>query len=171
MNGVHVEHNALLTPEGLARSLCRDLGLAPPFTARGFADVVERRWNVRIVTDPVPNGEYTTGLCVVHGASYTIYYYAGGSVVQQERIVFHELSHIVMGHVRGKQPAAVMRKDREFLQQEPAVAQRRQEQAVEQVARALMAYGMLGDPPRTPRKEAVPPLSAYGQFIDSLLAR
>ena len=165
-----MEHRSLLTPEGLARSLCRDLGLAAPYTARGFADAVERRWNVRIVTEPVPNGEYTTGMCVVHSASYTIYYYAGGSVVQRERILFHELSHIVMGHVRGKQSAAVMRKGREPLQQGAVGERLPQEEAVEHVARALMAYGMLGEPPSGPLKQPIPPLSAYGQFIDSLLA-
>ena len=166
-----MEHTPLLTPEGLARSMCQDLSLAPPFTARVFADAVERRWHLRIVTEPVPNGEYTTGWCMVHDASYTIYYYAGGSVVQRERIVFHELAHIVMGHVRGEQSTAVMRKGIEHLHQERIVECLQQEQAVEQVARALVAYGILGDPPPGHLHLPVSPLSAYGQFIDSLLAR
>jgi hypothetical protein len=140
--------------------MCQDLNVSPPFTARVFADAVERRWHLQIVMEPVPNGEYTTGWCLVQGTSYTIYYYGGGSVIQRERILFHELSHIVMGHVRGRQPT-VMRTGREHLQQE---------QAVEQVARALVAYGMLGDPPAGHLQQPIPPLSAYGQFIDSLLA-
>jgi hypothetical protein len=148
--------------------MCQDLNVSPPFTARVFADAVERRWNLQIEMVPIPNGEYTTGWCVVQGAFYTIYYYNGGSVVQRERILFHELSHIVMGHVRGKQPAA-MRMSREHIQQEQAVRRLQQEQAVEQVARALVAYGMLGDPPPG-NLQPIPPLSAYGQFIDSLLA-
>ncbi|MGH2410057.1 MAG: hypothetical protein ACRDGS_06745 [Chloroflexota bacterium] len=78
----------LLTPQGLARSMCEDLGLAPPFSARVFANAVERRYNLRIALEPWPSGEYTTG----------------GSVVQRERIQFHELCHILMGHLSGRQP-------------------------------------------------------------------
>jgi hypothetical protein len=151
--------------------MCQDLSLAPPFTARVFADAVERRWHLQVVMEPVPSGEYTTGWCLVDGSSYTIYYYAGGSVVQRERILFHELSHIVMGHVRGKQPRAAMRKGHEHLQRERTLERQEQEQAVEQVARALVAYSMLGDPTPGHVSQPVPPLSAYGQFIDSLLAR
>ena len=96
-----MEHEPMLTPEGLARSMCRYLNMTPPFTARAFADALARSWNIKIATEPCPNGEYTTGWCVAQGKAYTIYYYAGGSVVQRERILFHELCHIAMGHLRG----------------------------------------------------------------------
>ena len=166
-----MEQTQLLTPEGLARSMCQELELAPPFTARGFADAVERRWHVHIVAEPCPTGEYTTGWCLTHEGSYIIYYYAGGSVVQRERILFHELCHIAMGHVRGKRPSAVWRMGHEQLEKERSVERLQQERAVEQVARALAAYGMLGDPPPGHPQQPVPPLSAYAQFIDNLLAR
>jgi len=78
-------------------------------------------------------------------------------VVQRERILFHELCHIAMGH--------------EQLDVGRSADRLRQERAVEQVARALAAYGMLGDPPPGHRQQPVPPLSAYAQFIDNLLAR
>jgi hypothetical protein len=156
------EQKALLTPEGLARSMCQDLGLEPPFRARHFAQAAERRWHVKLMLEPCPSGDYATGWCVLHGAAYTIYYYDGGSVVQRERILFHELCHIVMGHVRGTFPAGVMRKSRNSLGQEAAV---------EEVAKALVAYAMLGDPPTEHLHQKVPPLSAYGNFIDSILAK
>lgn len=156
-----MEHEPMLTPEGLARSMCRHLNMRSPFTARAFADALERSWNIKIATEPCPNGEYTTGWCVAQGTDYTIYYYAGGSVVQRERILFHELCHIAMGHLRGSQSAVVMRRES---------GRAGQEHAVEQVAGALVAYAMLGESPRM-RAHRVPPISAYGQFIDSLLAR
>jgi hypothetical protein len=150
--------------------MCQELELVPPFAARGFADMVERRWGVQIVTEPCPSGEYTTGWCSADGNIYTIYYYAGGSVVQRERILFHELAHIVMGHVRGNQAAAAMRKGIEQLQQEKTAERLQQERAVEKVGRALVAFGILGDPTPGQPQQSVPPLSAYAQFIDSLLA-
>jgi hypothetical protein len=156
-----MEDELLLTPEGLARSMCRHLQLTPPFTARVFADAVERCWDVQIMTEPCPDGEYTTGWCIVQDDAYIIYYYTGGSVVQRERILFHELCHITMGHLRGAQPAMVMRRESQ---------RSTQEQVVEQVARALVAYAMFGESP-VMRARLPQPISAYGSFIDSLLAR
>jgi len=152
----------LLTPQGLARSMCDDLDLAPPFSARLFADAVERRYNLRIIMEPWPSGEYTTGWCNARNGDYTIYYYAGGSVVQRERIQFHELCHILMGHLSGRQPPVVMRGDS---------GDDDREKTVEQVAQSLVAYSMLGDSPSKRRARESVPLSAYGQFIESLLER
>ena len=158
----------LLTPEGFARSLCQELHLRPPFTAREFAEAVERQWQVRIVIEPWPSGEFTTGYCAAQNGVYTIYYYVGGSVVQRERILFHELAHIVMGHLLERsvrRPGALR-----AVPYHTARQRMTQEYAVEQVARALGAYSMLGEPPEPRPLQPVPPLSAYARFIDSLLA-
>jgi len=157
---MRVEGETLLTPEGLARSMCQDLGIRPPFRASDFAHAAENSWHLHLIIEPCPSGDYTTGWCVLQDGAYTIYYYDGGSVVQRERILFHELCHIVMGHLRGRTSSAAMRKARERLGQEAAV---------EEVAKALVAYGMLGDPPTAQPLQTIPPLSAYGKFIDSLL--
>lgn len=47
-----MEQEALLTPEGLARSMCQDLGIEPPFRARNFARAAERRWHLQLVMEP-----------------------------------------------------------------------------------------------------------------------
>lgn len=88
----------VLTLEGLARSVCWYPNQRSPFTARGFADAVERSWDIQIVAKQCQNGEYTTGWCIAQGIDYTIYYYMESSIMQRDRILFHELGYIAMGH-------------------------------------------------------------------------
>lgn len=68
-----VSDHQLLTPEGLARSICKELGLVPPFTARGMAVAAELQLGIRIVLEACPSGEYTTGWCAADDGVNTIY--------------------------------------------------------------------------------------------------
>jgi hypothetical protein len=82
-----------------------ELHLVPPFSSDDAFRAIERSWHLPILAQPFmretcPLAEFSTGGCGFAGDTFVIYYYAGGGWVQQERIKFHELGHLLLGHVR-----------------------------------------------------------------------
>ena len=105
---------------------------------------------------------FPTGICCfVHGIFFA-YYYAGGSKAQQERIQYHELGHLLLGHVTSNTPMVVLRE---------GVPLTEQERITEAFAKAMMLYARYGDP-RTPRlrlrDDGQDPLKRFLRELDAL---
>lgn len=92
--------------------LCAALQLAPPFTAEELRDKIQVWKRCRIDILPYPMlDEDVFGLCVCKRPYYyVIFYRAGASYVQRQRIIFHELCHIILSHVSPANPVVVLRK-------------------------------------------------------------
>lgn len=95
----------------LVTELCAALELVPPFTAEDLRDKVQKWKRCRI--DILPYSmldENVFGMCVCKRPSYyVIFYRAGAPYVQKQRIIFHELCHIILSHVTPANPVAVLR--------------------------------------------------------------
>src|SRR5579862_2130150 len=95
----------------VALDVTADVGLLPPFTARDLINAVQTHWETPIELHPFqrdccPLGEFSTGWCIFVGQTFHIYYYAEGGIIQQERIIYHELGHLVLKHVSPQEPVA-----------------------------------------------------------------
>ncbi len=83
-----------------------------PFTATDLRDAVASWRGIRI--DLVPQRMGTAkvyGLCVCKSAHYYVIFYRSDAVtrIQQQRIIFHELCHIILSHVTPLTPMHVLR--------------------------------------------------------------
>jgi hypothetical protein len=126
----------------LALDVMADLGLTPPFTAWDLIAAAAAEWAMSIVLHPFRAGSYayrtgTTGWCRYKGAAFHIYYYAGGSALQQERILYHELGHMLCNHVAPNS---------RHVRKGPRVDHNLEEVAVEAFAEAMMELAIIGDP-------------------------
>lgn len=88
----------------VVEGVVEDLALMPPFSVREFADAVCRRWHVEVDLLPFTQGDHdalqlgTTGWSCFAGDAFQIHYFSGGSVAQQDYIIYHELGHLVLRH-------------------------------------------------------------------------
>jgi len=99
-------------------ALVRDLGIALeltfPFTAMQLRDAVAGWRQVRIDLVPQRMGKAKVyGLCkCVRPTHYVIFYRSDGTThIQQQRIIFHELCHIILSHVSPFNPLHALRED------------------------------------------------------------
>jgi len=99
-------------------ALVRDLGIALeltfPFTADQLRDAVARWRHIRIDIVPQRMGKAKVyGLCkCVRPMHYVIFYRCDGTTyIQQQRIIFHELCHIILSHVSPLNPVHALRDD------------------------------------------------------------
>ena len=89
----------------VVEDLAGELGVEPPFTAADLFSRVERQWSLPVRMEPFTStaiglDEHATGGCRFDGRTLVLQYYAGGSWVQQERIKYHELGHVLFGTVQ-----------------------------------------------------------------------
>jgi hypothetical protein len=90
------------------------LDLRFPFTAEQLRDVVQRWRHSRIDLVPYRMGKAEVyGLCkCVRPRHYVIFYRCDGTTyIQQQRIIFHELCHIILSHVSPLNPIHALRDD------------------------------------------------------------
>ncbi len=81
------------------RRLARELDLVPPFGARDFAQRLACK-RVYIMIEPRRMGRQPIyGSCKPDGEYYHIYYRDDAGEILGERIIWHELGHIVLGYV------------------------------------------------------------------------
>jgi len=133
------------------RRLARELELAPPFGARDFAQRLARK-RVYIMIEPRRMGRQPIyGSCKPDGEYYHIYYRDDAGAILGERIIWHELGHIVLGYVTpdGRE---VLRRD---LNSE-------EERLVELWAEAMEMYAGSG------RTQSRANLTGLGRIIDDL---
>jgi len=133
------------------RRLARELDLAPPFGAKDFAQRLARK-RVYIMIEPRRMGRQPIyGSCKPDGEYYHIYYRDDAGEILGERIIWHELGHIVLGYVTpdGRE---VLRRD---LNSE-------EERLVELWAEAMEMYAGSG------RGRARVNLTRLGRIIDDL---
>src|SRR5436305_7892523 len=144
-----------------------ELRLIPPFTADDAFRAIERLWHLPVIAQPFtretcPLAAFSTGGCGFVGDTFVIYYYVGGSWVQQERIKFHELGHLLLGHVR-KGSEALMRHD--------AIASS-EEILAESFAEQMALFSLCGRPPSPRGRQHTPenpqdPLARWHQRLGS----
>ena len=94
----------------VAQEVAKDLALQPPFAARDLIDALQANWHIPVVLHPYASSsrvleKVTTGWCAFVGDTFHIYYYADGTVAQRERIIYHELGHLVLRHVTPEKPS------------------------------------------------------------------
>ena len=125
----------------LVEELSVGLGLTRPFTALTLRDALRRWRDYRIAMEPYPMGdEEIYGLCVCKRPGYyVIFYRADATLLQQQRILFHELCHIILSHVSPLHPVHVLR--------EPLAATL-QEQEAEMFAAVMTWYALASAPAR-----------------------
>jgi hypothetical protein len=124
----------------VAHDVVAEVGLQPPFTARDLIQAVQAKWEMPIELHAYqravsPLHKLATGWCMFVGDTFHIFYYAGGSVVQRERIIYHELGHVVLNHVSRERPE---RQNRAIVTQE-------QERLAEAFAEAISDVALFGD--------------------------
>jgi len=98
----------------LVRDLSLALELTYPFTAEQLVRAVARWRQVRIDIEPQCMGKAKVyGLCkCVRPTYYVIFYRSDGtSYIQQQRIILHELCHIILSHVSPLNPVHALRED------------------------------------------------------------
>jgi hypothetical protein len=96
----------------LVKELSVALALPFPFTAEQLRDAVQRWRGCRIDIVPYRMGKAEVyGLCkCVRPRHYVIFYRCDGTThIQQQRIIFHELCHIILSHVSPLQPMHALR--------------------------------------------------------------
>ena len=107
----------------VAVDVTADVGLLPPFSARDLVNSVQTHWETPIELHPFqrdccPLGEFSTGWCIFVGETFHIYYYADGGIIQQERIIYHELGHLVLKHVSRQEPIVLRRRGGQYTDEE-----------------------------------------------------
>jgi len=95
--------------QGICIALCEHLRLVPPFSAIELSDRIadERSCFIYVASRRLPGTIF--GVCARLRGAYAILYRADGSMAHQERIIFHELGHIVLGHLRQTERILVLR--------------------------------------------------------------
>jgi len=96
----------------LVRDLSAALNLKFPFTAEQLTAAVAQWRHIRIEIKPHHMGKAKIyGLCkCVRSDHYIIFYRADGvTYIQQQRIIFHELCHIILSHVSPLNPVHELR--------------------------------------------------------------
>ncbi len=96
----------------LVSDLSIALNLPFPFTAEQLAAAVAQWRRIRIEIKPHHMGKAKVyGLCkCVRADHYIIFYRADGvTYIQQQRIIFHELCHIILSHVSPLNPVHELR--------------------------------------------------------------
>ncbi len=82
------------------REVSTELGLRPPFTAQEYRRALSLAIGHPIEMTPRSiSGRAFSGSCRAVQGAYIIQYRADGSLIQQERIKYHQLGHITLGHV------------------------------------------------------------------------
>ncbi len=85
--------------ERAVRRVARELGLTPPFGPHMFAGRLVCK-GCYIVIEPSDMGRHGLyGQCTAAGDYYHIRYRENAGMGQRELIMWHELAHIVLGHV------------------------------------------------------------------------
>ncbi len=120
----------------LVEELSSGLGLAAPFTAVTLRDAIASWRGYQIDLIPFPVGaEKIYGLCVCKRPGYyAVFYRSDATLVQQQRILYHELGHIILSHVSPLKPVHVRR---DWLTVTV------QEQEAEMFAEAMTRYGLV----------------------------
>lgn len=146
----------------LALDVMTELDLTPPFTAWDLIAAASAEWSMPIVLHPFRIGSRayrtgTTGWCRYKGTVFHIYYYAGGSTLQQERILYHEMGHVLCNHV-----APYSRQVRKG----PGVDHNLEEVTVEAFAEAMMELAIFGAARDAPSRMVSPShLDPYTRFL------
>jgi hypothetical protein len=135
----------------LALDVASDLGLTTPFTAHNMIAAIEAQWTIPIVLHPFRAGSFAhrsriTGWCRYREEVLHIHYYASGSVIQQERILYHELGHMLCNHV---QPYSRHPRKR------PGIERNLEEIAAEAFAEVMSELAIIGDVVEGPPTRAV----------------
>ena len=152
----------------VVRDICAELALVPPFTAEEFRRALQRVTGRLIeVRSRVMAGTVVFGSCQSVAGIFVIYCRTDGSLVQQERIMYHELAHILFGHVVVNAAEALaatatycdLRTD--------------EEKDAEAFAEAVTLYGLLGDwgplsEAQAIQRESVRSSSAFAEYLDKL---
>lgn len=134
------------------------LGLPLPFDASQLRWWIEDHLRCRIEVQPHPMEGGLYGLCSPQGVCYVIYYRPDVEPWLQEHIVFHELGHILLGHVPidGTMTACMK-----------LVTTDNQDRLAEHFAEAVgmvAAYGQM-EAPLAPASE---PRTTFGRYVRSL---
>jgi len=147
----------------------RDLSLALdmplPFTAEQLAGAVARWRHVRIDIKPQRMGKAKVyGLCkCVRPTYYVIFYRSDGTTyIQQQRIILHELCHIILSHVSPLNPVHALKEDLTVTLQDQEA-----ETFAEIANRAALSLGSKLTVTKTPipDREAV---GALGRFLSGV---
>jgi len=86
--------------EKALRRYAQELGLIPPFDTAIFAQKLSDRSGYTIQIAPrAADGTTIYGACAPNGVRFIIYYCENAGYVQRQRIIWHELAHIALGHV------------------------------------------------------------------------
>lgn len=96
----------------LVDELSAALNLPVPFTAEQLRDAVQGWRRIRIDLVPYRMGTAKIyGLCKCARPSHYIIFYRcdGTTFIQQQRIIFHELCHIILSHVSPLNPTHALR--------------------------------------------------------------
>ena len=101
--------------------------------------------------------ERVYGLCVCQRPQcYVIFYRADATLLQQQRILFHELCHIILSHVSPLNPVHVLR--------EPLTATL-QEQEAEIFAEVMTWYALASAPTRHTERVENKPADRFTRWL------
>lgn len=149
---------------GEVRGTVAMLGLVPPFTVNQFVPALEATWGWPILLAPFtrPRGmrSRVTGLSGICNGRFIALYCGSGSAAQQEQIQYHELSHLILGHISDDSSVICMR--------DGPIADPR-ERLVEAFARELMFYARYGHMESAPERPV--PAHVAQQFLHDLRGR
>lgn len=146
----------------LGEELSLALGLTPPFTAVALRDAVQRWRGYRIDLEPYPMGDKEIyGLCVCKRPGYyVIFYRADATLLQRERIIFHELAHIILSHVSPLNTMHVLRE---------SLAATVQEQEAEIFAAVMTQYALVSMTlTRSTQTEETTPSDRFTRWIQRI---
>lgn len=152
----------------VVREVSTELGLRPPFTAEEYRRALSLAIGHPIEMTPRSiSGRAFSGSCRAVQGAYIIQYRSDGSLIQQERIKYHQLGHITLGHVSmtGDDDRAVLSLCRALMTSEELDA--------EIFADALTRYALLGHRETLTEAQAgdrarIRASSVYSDYLDRI---
>jgi hypothetical protein len=150
----------------VAQDIADELGMQSPFSATDLIAAAQATWGAQIHLvpfrqDAIEPDSGTTGVCRYAEGIFYIYYYADGSLLQRERIIFHELGHMLVGDITPKNPAP--------YQRDPLVL-RAEEMLAEAFAEAMAEIALFGHPSlegeEPSRRDQHEPYSRFIRAVD-----
>jgi hypothetical protein len=120
------------------QEMCQHYDLDPPFEPEDFCAVYNKAERYPIILQPQPmsEGRHVSGACHFESGVFYAFYSTAGSRLLQVRTKWHEIGHVLLGHVGPENP--------DVLLTHGAFMTTVQENEAEDFAAVMTVYARLG---------------------------
>jgi|SRR5579871_869114 len=148
-----------------AQEMCQLYNLHSPFSPEDFCAAYNTVERYPIILQPMGEGRHVSGVCYFKNGTFYIFHSTAGSRLLQDRTIWHEIGHVVLGHVGPENPGVRMKHD--------VVMTTVQENEAEDFAAIMTVYATLRGHLRaalpSPRTQARSGQTSFEQVVNGLL--